>query len=360
MLPLVRIWPFRAWGGPLLLLLLLLLLPVPAAAVGPAPAQTRAGEGLEELAQWPLPGAAAIAVLEANSGRMLFSMNGDTPLPPASTTKIATALLVLSLSEDLSRLTRVSPAAAAVGESSLYLRAGEELSLADLLAGALVHSGNDACFALAEAVAGSEPLFVHWLNMQALVLGAYSCHFCNTNGLPDDGHVISAADLALITVQAMEQPFFAQTVASKQVELGGGASYRYYKNTNKLLWQDGRVCGVKTGTTDAAGPCLVAALQEGAALYISVVFDCPDRYGSSRRLLEYAADHYMLLRPIQAGQALAWDGRQLLYAGEEAELFLPRQQAGRVSLRWELPHRLLFLDHRGRELKRLELTAGNV
>lgn len=319
---------------------------------------------VKAYAAWPEPAGGAYAVLEAESGTLLYGKNGDVPLPPASTCKIATALLTLRLSDDLERAVTISPAAAAVGESSIDLQAGEELTLADLLRGALVRSGNDACFALAEAVAGSEPLFVHWLNMQALLLGAYSARFRNTNGLPAEGHVIAAADLARIAARAMQEPFFAETVASKYVELGKDSNYRFYRNTNRLLWQDERIVGVKTGTTDEAGPCLVAALRDGDALYISVAFDSPDRYGASWELLDYAAAHYRLLTLAQAGDPLACLEGELLYAADEISLLLPREDGAELRFCWQLPGRLQVLDGEGREaaamalLSAAELMAG--
>lgn len=310
-------------------------------------------------ADWPGPSCAACAVLEAESGTLLYSQNGDRPLPPASTCKIATALLTLKLSDDLERAVTVSPAAAAVGESSIDLKAGEELTLADLLRGALVRSGNDACFALAESVAGSEPLFVHWLNMQALLLGAYSARFRNTNGLPAEGHAVSASDLARFAARAMREPFFAETVGSKYAELGRGDNYRFYRNTNRLLWQDERVAGVKTGTTDEAGPCLVAALRQDGALYISVVLNSPDRYGASMELLDYAADHYRLLTLAQAGEPVAWQDGELLYAADDVRLLLPRHDKAGLRLRWQLPRRLQVLDGADREVAATALlTAG--
>lgn len=308
---------------------------------------------------WPQPDAAAFAVLEAESGTLLFSKNGDQPLPPASTCKIATALLTLKLSDDLERPVTVSPAAAAVGESSIDLKAGEELTLADLLRGALVHSGNDACFALAEAVAGSEPLFVHWLNVQALLLGAYSARFRNTNGLPVAGHAISAHDLVRLTAQAMEEPFFAETVGSKYAELGKGENYRFYRNTNRLLWQDERIVGVKTGTTDEAGPCLVAALRQDSALYISVVFHSADRYGASLQLLNYAADHYRPLSLVRAGEPVACLDGELLYAVDKIDLILPRNDTTKLRLRWQLPRRLQVLDGAGREVAATALLTAD-
>lgn len=306
----------------------------------------------------PLSSAAAAVVLEAQSGQLLFSHNGSSALPPASCTKILTALLTLDMA-DTTEITTVSASAAAVGESSIYLREGEQLSLSDLLQGALVHSGNDACFALAEATAGSEPLFIHWLNLKAALLGAYSCQFRNSNGLPDDEHLISAADLALLTAQAMDNDFFAQTVSSKYVNFGKNGSYRSYKNTNKLLWQDSHIIGVKTGTTNDAGPCLVAAYQDGAAQFISVVFNSTDRYGESMRLLRWAAANFCLLQPISAGQLVAYTPQHgLLAAADDVCLLLPEDERDGITVRWELPQRVCFFTASGKEIASCDLIPA--
>jgi D-alanyl-D-alanine carboxypeptidase (penicillin-binding protein 5/6) len=250
--------------------------------------------------------AAAAVLIEANSGEVLYADNADTSLPPASTTKVLTALLALDMGADMDKPRIISEEAAAVGDMSMNLAAGESLTLTDLLKGALVHSGNDACYAISEIVAGSESLFVHWMNMKAAVLGAYSVHMDNTNGLPCTTHQMSATDLALLCRYAMANDFFAETVSSKYITLGEGASARTYQNTNKLLWQDPHIVGIKTGTTDAAGPCLAAAYADGAALFISVVFDSANRYGESFSLLNYGADNYLLVYLPCSGQVLAY------------------------------------------------------
>jgi len=306
----------------------------------------------------PAYAAAGAAVMEINSGTLLYAENGDTPLPPASTTKIMTALLTLSLQPDMSGDHVISSRAAAVGESSIALQAGESLNLTELLTGALIHSGNDACFAAAEAVAGDEDLFVHWMNMKAMVLGAYSAAFYNTNGLPHDRHVISADDMCRITAAAMEEPFFRETVKQKYASLGEGEHYRYYKNTNKLLWQDEHIVGVKTGTTDAAGPCLVAAYGDGAACFVSTVFNSPDRYGESLTMLQNAAQGYILLFLLERGKPYAAVNGEVLYAAGDLQVLLERPAADGLRLRWELwdgGGRVSLLDGEGHMLSVIPL-----
>jgi len=309
----------------------------------------------------PRPNAEATVLIEAESGQVLLAENGDTPLPPASTTKILTALLALEMEQDLDQSYVISERAAAVPESSIDLKAGESLTLAELLQGALVRSGNDACYAIAEIIAGSEPLFVHWLNMKAAALGAYSVHFTNTNGLPDGEHLVSALDLAELTARALEHDFFRETVDSKYISLGSGATYRRFQNTNKLLWQDEDIIGVKTGTTDDAGHCLVAAYQPGAACYISVVLDSNDRYGESYSLLRYADEHYIRVVMAEQGQALAYANGHLLYAAERLSVFMEREQAEGLKLVWRIDPlgeggSLTLQDAAGKDLAMIELT----
>ena len=318
------------------------------------------GASAAAAAEGPVLSARAGVLLEAHSGVLLLSQNGAEPLPPASTGKILTALLALDLAPDLAQVYTVSPTAAAVGESSADLRAGETLTMGELLRGALVHSGNDACFAIGEAVAGSEPLFVHWLNMKAAAMGAYSARLCNTNGLPAPEHRISAADLGMIAAAAMEKPDFAAIVGSRFTSLGQGENYRVFRNTNKLLWQEEQIIGVKTGTTEEAGPCLVAACASGPALFISVVLNSPDRYGESLALLHFGRDNFVLLDLVRAGQALAYANDRLWRAETDLQVLVKREVLRGLSLRWLLPGddgdcRMQLLDGEGKVLGEVRL-----
>jgi len=332
------------------------------------PAAALAEEEAENIAaaadRLILPYAKAAVLIEANTGQILFSHNSDTPLPPASTTKILTTLLAIDMQPNMQAAHLISEDAAAVGDSSIDLRAGESLTLKDLICGALVRSGNDACYAIAEIIAGSEPFFVHMMNMKAAVLGAFSVHAANTNGLPDDTHVISAEDLALLGSLGLKKELFAETVSAKYVQIGEGSSLRHYQNTNKLLWQDDNIIGIKTGTTDAAGPCLAAAYRDGAATYISVVLNSPDRYGESYSLLKYAAEEYMLIHFPCGGRTVAClpRGKEYLRFRAEEDILAPVREDEAESLRWhwridEKNASLCLLDSGGNILSETALTA---
>jgi len=236
--------------------------------------------------------AKAAVLLDMDSGNILWSKNANEALPPASTTKILSAIMAIEM-EELDHLCLISPQAAAVGESSANLSPGEELSLADLLTLALLKSANDACYAMGENVAGSEEFFVYLMNLKAAVLGAEGSTLCNTNGMPDFDHVMSAADLATIARYAMHNTVFADYVGTTYGNTYTGAYQRTAKNTNKLLYRNAYVIGVKTGTTNAAGACLVAAMGKNGRRVIAVVLNSPDRYNECLKLLEYGVENFV-------------------------------------------------------------------
>lgn len=311
----------RKWQLGLLLVFCLFSLPAPA---------------------WAEPSVSAqgALLLDAQTGQVLWQHNGDAPLPPASTTKILTALLCLDLAP-LERECEVSAQAAAVGESSAGLLAGERFALGELLDAALLKSANDACFAIAEGAVGSEPYFVHLMNVKAQALGAAAASLQNTNGLPDEAHAMSCRDLALLTREAMRRPEFASRVGSQQATMEGGSYNRSLKNTNRLLTMDEHVTGVKTGTTKAAGACLVSSMERDGRSVIAVVLHSGDRYRESLELLNYGIDGFCNVRLTQAGQRLAyWQaedeaGGVWLRAAADLWLTLPREQAEAPDLRAE-------------------------
>lgn len=235
----------------------------------------------------------AAVLMDYQSGVVLYSYNATKPFPPASTTKILAGLLSLEMG-DKKEPVIIDHYSASLEGTSLYLKAGQKFSLYDVTKGALINSGNDAAAAIAIHMAGSEEQFAALMNYKAKTIGCWQSSFCNPHGLPQDGHVVSAYDLARITRYALKNKDFRQIVGtqSDQVKELSGKDVFVLHNTNKLLGYkyDGlEVIGVKTGTTSEAGECLVTAAKYKGHLLISVVLGSGDRYADTLHLLEYGA-----------------------------------------------------------------------
>ncbi|KUO71360.1 MAG: D-alanyl-D-alanine carboxypeptidase [Desulfosporosinus sp. BRH_c37] len=254
----------------------------------------------------PVVSAAAAVLMDVTTGDILFGKQADTRRPPASTTKIMTAILGLELGRP-DEVVTVSQKAADVGEATLHLDPGEKITLYELITGALVRSGNDACVAIGEHIAGSEEQFVKLMNKKALALGAQNTHFENTNGLPRKEHYSTAKDLALMARQGLQIPQFASITRQKETEIHflEPDVFMDLRNTNKLLWNYPYANGVKTGTTTAAGKCLVASASKEGRQLLAVVLNAPDRFGDAKKLLEWGFEKTQTVRLVDAGQVVA-------------------------------------------------------
>lgn len=238
--------------------------------------------------------AAAAILVDANSGAVLYEHLADLPLPPASVTKILTALVILEQGR-LDDIVVVSRLAAQTGGYRLGLRAGQRISLGDLLAAVLIRSANDAAVAAGEHVGGGLAGFVALMNEKASQLGMVNSHFANPHGLDEPMHYTTARDLAVLTRVALENPTFATLVRSRQVRLTvwsqGRRSLvpqaRFVQSHNRLLGQVAGADGVKTGYTDSAGRCLVASASRGDQRMIAVLLNDPHRWNDAAMLLEY-------------------------------------------------------------------------
>ncbi|KAF1084579.1 D-alanyl-D-alanine carboxypeptidase DacF precursor [Sporotomaculum syntrophicum] len=252
--------------------------------------------------QSPQVSAQSAILVDVNNGQILYGKNHRQPKPMASTTKIMTAVVALA-GADIKSKVKVSPQAAGVGESSMYLEPGEELTLEQLLYGALLRSGNDACVAIAEHVAGTEGTYVQLMNEKAVLLGTETTSFRNTNGLPAAEHYTTALDLALLTRYALHDPAFCRIVRTRArvVESLNGVSH-YLQNTNKLLWRYPGADGVKTGTTIAAGKCLVASATKGDRRLLAVILNGSDRFEDARRLLDYGFNTFKDVQTVYSGE----------------------------------------------------------
>lgn len=205
--------------------------------------------------------ARAALVLDAQ-GNILYERNAGTRLPPASTTKVLTVLVALE-SAPLDELVKVSRRAAAAEPSKLGLKPGETYTVRELCYAALMKSANDACVALAEHVAGSEPRFAVLMNRKARLLGARDSHFANSNGLPLKNHYATAHDLALILQAALQNPVFSRIATTTAVTLDwpGHHAAHVLRNKNKLLTEYPFPVLGKTGYTLAARHCYVGQAQ---------------------------------------------------------------------------------------------------
>lgn len=254
------------------------------------------------IANEPKIGAQSAVLIDVYNGQVLYEKDALQKRPMASTTKVMTAVVALGGS-DLHSNSRVSKNADQVGESSMHLEEGEILTLEQLLYGALMPSGNDACVAIAEHVAGSEGFFVLLMNEKAALIGAVDSCFKNTNGLPEKGHYSTALDLALITRYALHNPVFCDVVKTKfKVVKGPDSLDHYLKNTNKLLWSYPWADGVKTGTTLEAGQCLIASANKGERRLLAVVLKDNNRFADAETLFNYGFNEFNLVRKLYQGE----------------------------------------------------------
>ena len=253
--------------------------------------------------------AKACILVEASTGEVLREMNPDERLPIASVTKIMTMLLIMeridsgALSFD--DMVSVSENAMSYGGSTMFLEAGERLSVNDMLKGIAVASANDGCVAMAEHIAGSESAFVDIMNARAKELGMENTHFMNTNGLDEDGHYSSARDVAIMSCELLKHPKITDFTSIWTDELRGGKFQ--LANTNKLIRFYTGANGLKTGSTSQALCCLSAAAIRNDMQLVAVVLGAPtsdERFGSARALLDMGFANYSLLRLANAGEEI--------------------------------------------------------
>jgi D-alanyl-D-alanine carboxypeptidase (penicillin-binding protein 5/6) len=235
-------------------------------------------------------------LIDQDSGRVLYNKNGSKALPMASTTKIITAIIAIE-NGNLKDIVTVSKTAAAISGSNVGLKAGEKITLEELLYGLILRSGNDAAIAIAEHIGGSVLGFAKLMNDKAIELGAYSTSFVTPHGLDAKNHFTTAEDLAKITASAMNNQFFARISSTKSISGGiSGKFNRNYLNINKFLYKLNNADGVKTGSTGGAGKCLVASVKHNNGRYISVIFNSNDRWNDAEKMIKFAEKNYKFIK----------------------------------------------------------------
>ncbi|MBR7184062.1 MAG: D-alanyl-D-alanine carboxypeptidase [Clostridia bacterium] len=240
----------------------------------------------------PAVSAACAVLIDADSGRVIWQKNADTRHAMASTTKIMTALVAMQ-NAALDCMVSVDPAAVGIEGSSVYLYAGEQLTMEDLLYAMLLESANDAAAAIAIAVSGSIEAFAEQMNRTAAELGLSDTHFTNPHGLWDEAHYTTAAELARITMHALRLPAFRTIVSTYKttIPLNQTEGTRLLINHNKMIKLYAGAIGVKTGFTRKSGRCLVSAAARDGVTLIAVTLDAPDDWRDHTAMLDYGFAH---------------------------------------------------------------------
>ena len=255
----------------------------------------------------------AAVLIDVSNGRVLFDKNADKVMYPASTTKIMTALLALE-AVDRGEITldtvltysESADATMAIDGSGIALKVGEQMTLKNLLEGLMIASGNDAAACIAEGVSGTIDAFVAKMNQRALELGLKNTHFVNPCGLQDKEHYTTANELAKLATVAMKNTTFRSIVECAHIYLPetNMSEKRYYINTNNLVsrmrypyYFYEKATGIKTGSTNDAGHCLVSSAEDKGKSVIAVVLKAggvSDSHTDSKALLEYGLKSYAI------------------------------------------------------------------
>ncbi|WP_373230543.1 D-alanyl-D-alanine carboxypeptidase family protein [Cohnella sp.] len=246
------------------------------------------------------PSARSAILMDADSGTVIYEKNSNAALPPASITKIMTMLLIMeAIDEGRLKLTdkvQTSEFAASMGGSQIFLESGEEMTVEEMLKGVALASGNDASVALAEKLGGSEEQFVVMMNEKARQLGMTNTKFVNCNGLPAEGHVSSAKDIALMSRELLKYEGITKYTGLYQDYLRKDSSKPFWLvNTNKLVRFYHGADGLKTGFTSEAKFCLSATARRENMRLIAVVMGEPNtktRNAEVSHMFDYAFAQY--------------------------------------------------------------------
>ncbi len=247
-------------------------------------------------------------LMDANSGKIIAEKNMDKRMPPASLTKLMTLYVTSeAIANGQAHLTdpvRISKTAWQRGGSRMFLKLGSKVPLHDLIEGIIVASGNDACVATAQYIAGNETSFAALMNYNAKKLGMTNTHYVDSTGLPKPNHYSSPHDIATLA-RAIVTEFPEDYVWYKQKWIKHNGIRQ--PNRNRLLWRDTSVDGLKTGHTKAAGYCLVASAERNGTRLISVVMGTPSdssRSDDSAALLNWGFRFYKTYKLFSANNAV--------------------------------------------------------
>lgn len=313
-------------------------------------------------------------MIEGATGAVLFEHDADVIMPPSSMSKLMTIYLTFErlrdgnilmddefeVSEEVWRKWRLQG-------STMFLKAGQKVTVHDLLMGVVVQSGNDACAALAEGMAGSEEVFVEWSNRKAEDLGMNTTHFTNVNGWPEEGHYTSARDLAILSQRlATEFPEYYTMFREKKFTYNDIAQ----NNRNPLLYNMPSADGLKTGHTEDAGYGLAAsAVQDGRRLILVVngLKSNRIRAREAARLLNFGFRNFSIYPLFKAGDTvdaanvwLGMDGKVPLVIEEDVILSLSRQDRRRMKVKIVYTGPIPAPIVKGQPIATLEISARDM
>jgi len=249
--------------------------------------------------------AAGAALIDVESGRILYSHNGDEKMRIASLTKVMTAIVAIEHGK-LPDAVKVTKNAYGKEGSSVYLKLGEEMSLHNLLYAMMLRSGNDAATAIAEHVGGSLDGFVYLMNEKAQWIGMENTTFQNPHGLDAEGHLSTANDMAKLTAYALKNPVFREIVKTqvKRAPNPNDAHEYTWYNKNKMLSLYEGADGVKTGYTRAAGRCLITSATRNGQQLVAVTLNDRNDWADHARMLDYGFKFFPLKEWVDRGQPL--------------------------------------------------------
>ncbi len=306
-------------------------------------------------------------VMEINSNRILYENNSNDKKYMASTTKILTAIVVIE-NCNLDDIVTITEKTVGVEGSSIYLEAGEKLSVKHLLYGLMLRSGNDCAKTLAVHCSGSVEEFAKLMNVTANKIGAYNSNFVNPHGLHDDNHYTTAYDLALISCYAMKNSTFREIVGTKSIKIPFTTQSfdRYLVNKNKMLKDFNGSTGVKTGYTKRAGRCLVSSCVRDGMELICVVLNCPPMYERSKTLLNTSFSSYKLYKLIESDNILDFidisnfNEKCGVCVKDDIVLPLTENEFENVKIVYEYPKKILKPIKKDKEIGLVKIYSKNL
>ena len=330
-----------------------------------SPAASAAGEEVALSLSCP-----SAVLMEKETGAILYDQNAHQQLEPASVTKVMTLLLVMEAVDSgrvaLDDTVTVSSYAAGMGGSQVYLEEGEQMTVDEMIKCVTVVSGNDCAVALAEHLAGSETAFVAQMNQRARELGMEDTTFLNCTGLPAQGHVTSAYDIALMSRELILNHPSIRDYATIWMDSIRGGEFGL-TNTNRLIRFYPGATGLKTGSTDGALYCMSATAERDGMELIAVVMKAPttsQRFEDAKALLDYGFAHYSLtsvypeapLAPVDV--LLGVQGQVQPQLQRDCRLLVHRGEEGQITTRLTLADNVEAPVDQGQTLGQMEVYVG--